>query len=139
MNLVKASFFGGEFLSKERGGVERRPNPILDVLNLARRRIRLIAATVVLVLGVVVAYLALATPSYRATVEIFIDPQALQVVGRGLTRTDTAASIEFAGIDSQALILTSTSLLESVIADLNLDQDRSEERRVGKECRSRWS
>jgi uncharacterized protein involved in exopolysaccharide biosynthesis len=123
MSLVKASFFGDEFLSKERSGVERRLNPILDVLNLARRRIRLIAATVILVLGVVVAYLALATPSYRAMVEIFIDPQALQVVGRGLTRTDTAASIEFAGIDSQALILTSTSLLERVIADLNLDQD----------------
>ena len=32
-----------------------------------------------------------------------------------------------------------TKIIASVIADLEALQSRSEERRVGKECRSRWS
>ncbi len=97
--------------------------PFLDLVALVRRRIRLIAGTVISTLCVVVAYLVFLTPAYQATVEIFVDPQALQIAGRGITRTDTSASIDLAGIDSQPQIFTSTRLLEKVISDLHLDED----------------
>jgi succinoglycan biosynthesis transport protein ExoP len=97
--------------------------PFQELIALAYRRIRLIAGTVILTLCVLVAYVTFASPSYRSMVEIFVDPQALQIVGRGLRPTDTAASIDLANIDSQSLILTSTKLLEKVIADLHLDED----------------
>ena len=97
--------------------------PFLELIALVRRRIRLIAGTVISTLCVVVAYLVLLSPSYQAMVEIFVDPQALQIAGRGITRTDTSASIDLAGIDSQPQIFTSTRLLEKVISDLHLDED----------------
>jgi succinoglycan biosynthesis transport protein ExoP len=97
--------------------------PFLELMALVRRRIRLIAGTVISTLCVVAAYLVFLTPSYQAMVEIFVDPQALQIAGRGITRTDTSASIDLAGIDSQPQIFTSTRLLEKVIAELHLDED----------------
>lgn len=83
--------------------------PFPELIALVRRRIRLIAGTVVSTLCVVVVYLVLLSPSYQSTVEIFVDPQALQIAGRGITRTDTSASIDLAGIDSQPQIFTSTN------------------------------
>jgi uncharacterized protein involved in exopolysaccharide biosynthesis len=102
---------------------ESRFAPVLEVLSLARRRAWLILASIAVTLCAAVIYLVFAVPSYRATIEIYIDPQTLQIVGRGLTRSDTAASIEFAGIDSQVLVLTSASLLNAVIDDLDLRND----------------
>jgi succinoglycan biosynthesis transport protein ExoP len=98
-------------------------DPFLELTALARRRIRLIAGTVGFTLCVVLTYLILVTPSYQSMVEILVDPQALQIVGRGLTRTDTSASLDLAGVDSQPLIFNSTRLLEEVIAKLHLDAD----------------
>ncbi|WP_162559641.1 GumC family protein [Methylobacterium radiodurans] len=63
------------------------------------------------------------TPSYRASVEILIDPQALQIVGRGLSRTDTPAQLDFANLESQSLILLSAKVLERVVARLDLADD----------------
>lgn len=123
MNFVNAYHSDDQRSSLADARTEARFAPVFEVLSLVRRRARLIAATTATVLCVAIAYLVFSTPIYRATIELYIDPQALQVVGRGLTRSDTAASIEFAGIDSQALILTSTSLLENVISELNLQQD----------------
>ncbi len=40
-------------------------------------------------------------PTYRATVELLIDPQALQIVGRGLSRQDAPAPLDFANLESQ--------------------------------------
>ena len=37
------------------------------------------------------------------------------------------------------LIITFALILNSLKADADLENKRSEERRVGKECRSRWS
>ena len=98
-------------------------SPFHELIALAYRRIRLIAGVAIFTLCVLVAYVTFASPSYQSMVEIFVDPQALQIVGRGLRPTDTAASIDLANIDSQSLILTSTRLLEKVIADLHLDDD----------------
>jgi uncharacterized protein involved in exopolysaccharide biosynthesis len=123
MNFVNASVADEGRSFFERARREARFGPIFEIISLVRRRWGLIAASVVAVLCVAVAYLAFSVPIYRATIELYIDPQALQVVGKGLKRSDTAASIEFAGIDSQALVLTSSTLLEAVINDLDLTRD----------------
>jgi len=94
-----------------------------ELLDLLRRRRRLVIASAFLCLLPALAYLAVQTPVYRATAELLVDPQALQVVGKDIVRTDTSASIDFANVDSQALVMTSTGVLRQVIDDLDLEND----------------
>lgn len=94
-----------------------------ELLDLLRRRRWLVIASAIFCLLPALAYLAVQTPVYRATAELLVDPQALQVVGRDIVRTDTSASIDFANVDSQALVMTSTGVLRQVIDELNLESD----------------
>lgn len=94
-----------------------------DFAGLARRGARLIAGCAVGCALLAAAYLATQTPLYRATAEILVDPAALQVVGKDILRNDVAASIDFANIDSQALVIVSNSVLDQLIDELKLDQD----------------
>ena len=49
-------------------------------------------------------------------------------------------NILFTGLVSVAALLSSCNDFQEINEDPNLvGEDRSEERRVGKECRSRWS
>ena len=48
-------------------------------------------------------------------------------------------SVEFRGLTSQYLFLFAAGMLASLLLTMVLYMARSEERRVGKECRSRWS
>ncbi len=94
-----------------------------DFAELARRRVKLIAATAAATTLLAMAFLAHQTPLYRATAEILVDPQALQVVGKDIVRQDTAASIDFANVDSQAMVMVSGSLLNQLIDELDLESD----------------
>ncbi len=96
---------------------------VADLIDLLRRRWLLVACTAGATVLLAGLYVARQTPVYRATAELLIDPQALQVVGRDIVRTDTAASIDFANVDSQALVLVSTSVLRQVIDELHLERD----------------
>lgn len=94
-----------------------------DFFSLVKRSALLIggaAAAAVLVAG---AYLTTQTPTYRASAQLLVDPQALQIVGKDIVRNDTAASIDFANIDSQALVMTSNSVLEQLVQELDLQND----------------
>jgi uncharacterized protein involved in exopolysaccharide biosynthesis len=94
-----------------------------DLLDLAHRRRGLILACSVSVTALALLYVVVQTPVYRATSELLIDPQALQVVGRDIVRADTAASIDFANVDSQALVIVSTPVLREVVEKLQLTDD----------------
>lgn len=94
-----------------------------EMLDLLRRRLRLVMASAAFCLLLALAYLAVQIPVYRATAELLVDPQALQVVGKDIVRTDTSASIDFANVDSQALVMTSTGVLRQVIDELDLEND----------------
>lgn len=96
---------------------------VSDLLSAARRRLGLILAVAATTILAAAAYLLLATPLYRATVDVLVDPQTLQIVGRGVTRSDTSPSIDFANIDSQVAVLTSTAILRDVIGELDLADD----------------
>jgi succinoglycan biosynthesis transport protein ExoP len=94
-----------------------------DFLGLVRRGATVIAVCALgcgLLAG---AYLALAKPLYRASAELLVDPGALQIVGKDIVRSDTAASIDLANIESQAMVLVSNSVLTQLIDELRLDQD----------------
>ena len=71
-------------------------------------------------------------------------------IGLGVAREFARAGADVAGCSRKAAndesIVTYVEAVESegsrglyVQADVTKEQDRSEERRVGKECRSRWS
>ncbi len=96
---------------------------LLDLLDLLRRRRWLVITGAGICLLLALAYLAVQTPVYRATAELLVDPQALQVVGKDIVRTDTSASIDFANVDSQALVMTSSGVLRQVIEELDLEKD----------------
>lgn len=94
-----------------------------ELLQLLRRRRWLVIASAAICLLFALAYLAVQVPVYRATAELLVDPQALQVVGKDIVRTDTSASIDFANVDSQALVMTSTGVLRQLIEELDLEND----------------
>ena len=94
-----------------------------EMLGLLRRRRKLVLASIAMCMLVAFAYAATRTPVYRATAELLVDPTALQVVGKDIVRTDTSASIDFANVDSQALIMVSSGVLKQVVDDLELVDD----------------
>ncbi|SIR07312.1 GumC family protein [Bosea sp. TND4EK4] len=94
-----------------------------EMLRLLRRRRRLVLASIAVCMLLAFAYAATRPPVYRATAEVLVDPTALQVVGKDIVRTDTSASIDFANVDSQALIMVSSGVLKQVVDDLGLVDD----------------
>lgn len=94
-----------------------------DFAGLARRGAGVIAACAIGCGLLAVAYLTLLPPQYRATASLLVDPGALQVVGKDIVRSDTAASIDLANIESQALVIVSNSVLEQLVDEMKLDQD----------------
>jgi succinoglycan biosynthesis transport protein ExoP len=112
----------------EASGRRDVPSPIsafsvTELLSLLKRRRAIVIAGACVTLLFALAYLAVQTPIYRATAELLVDPQALQIVGRDIVRSDSSASIDFANVDSQALVMTSSGVLRQVISDLDLEQD----------------
>lgn len=112
----------------EVGGRRDAPLPasafgLSDLLSLLKRRRAIVIAGAGAMLLLALAYLAVQTPVYRATAELLIDPQALQIVGKDIVRSDSSASIDFANVDSQALVMLSSGVLRQVIGDLDLERD----------------
>ncbi len=112
----------------EVGGRRDAPLPasafgLSDLLSLLKRRRAVVIAGAGAMLLLALAYLAVQTPVYRATAELLIDPQALQIVGKDIVRSDSSASIDFANVDSQALVMLSSGVLRQVIGDLDLERD----------------
>lgn len=128
--MLSALEAGGQDDAKAPGRAAA-PFSLSELLQLLRRRRLLVMASASLCLILALAYLAVQTPVYRATAELLVDPQALQVVGRDIVRTDTSASIDFANVDSQALVMVSSGVLRQVIEDLDLENDPAFNRSAG--------
>jgi succinoglycan biosynthesis transport protein ExoP len=100
--------------------------PLLDASILVAavwRWRRLIGVTTILgaLLGVVIA---LATPhKYYAESRLFVDPREVRVTEDDVRNQQLSTEAILAIIDSQLQILSSTSVLDEVIADLGLAQD----------------
>ncbi len=90
----------------------RTGGTLADLWGSARRRALWIVASAGVLASLGGLYALRQVPTYRATVELLIDPQALQIVGRGLSRQDAPAQLDFANLESQGLILLSAKLLD---------------------------
>ncbi len=104
----------------------RRPLSSIDVMELVGvvlRRYKIVIGTALVFLVLAAVYIHQQHPVYRSTVQILVDPQGLQVVGRDILPTDSSASIDFANVDSQPLIIASSNVLAAVIRDLDLEHD----------------
>jgi succinoglycan biosynthesis transport protein ExoP len=77
------------------------------------------------VAGAVIGVLmALSTPhKYYAESRLFVDPREIRVTEDDVRNQQLSTEAMLAIIDSQLQILSSTSVLEKVIADLGLDRD----------------
>ncbi|KFC70681.1 Capsular exopolysaccharide family protein [Devosia sp. LC5] len=63
------------------------------------------------------------TPSYRASAQIFIDPQNLQVLERDLTPSTASGDAGVVLIESQARVMASDSVLRAAATQLDLQND----------------
>ncbi|TIS52758.1 MAG: succinoglycan biosynthesis protein exop, partial [Mesorhizobium sp.] len=100
--------------------------PLIDPMQVVRgitRSKALILSTTILgaALGVAVA---LSTPKkYEATTEVIVDPRDLKLTDRDLTQNVIASDATLAIVENQARILTSGTVLNKVVTDLNLTND----------------
>lgn len=104
---------------------------LAQVLDLSRRRWAVIAGATVALCVLATGVALLQPPLYRATAELIVDPLGLQVVGRDIERSDSASTLDLAGVDSQAYVLTSTPVLRRVVDGLGLADDRDYQAHAG--------
>ncbi|WP_417432399.1 GNVR domain-containing protein [Hoeflea sp.] len=108
------------------GQYEDGNRPLLDasiLISAVWRFRRLIGAATVAgaVLGVL---MALSTPHrYYAESRLFVDPREIRVTEDDIRNQQLSTEAMLAITDSQLQILSSTSVLEKVVEDLNLDRD----------------
>ncbi|MGH8609290.1 MAG: GumC family protein, partial [Gammaproteobacteria bacterium] len=93
-----------------------------DYLGVIRRQARMIIGLVVVAGALAVAYLALATPKYQASVTLLIEPQLPKVLSTIQDLKATAALEDFH--NTQEDIIRSRSVAEAVIGKLGPDKAR---------------
>jgi uncharacterized protein involved in exopolysaccharide biosynthesis/Mrp family chromosome partitioning ATPase len=87
-----------------------------------RRRVAIAMAALICASAAVMVGKSL-TPRYTATAELYVDPRELQLVDRELTpRAQDTSGLSMV-VESQARLITSSSVLLPVIQDTHLDQD----------------
>ncbi|RRI03062.1 succinoglycan biosynthesis protein exop [Mesorhizobium tamadayense] len=100
--------------------------PLIDPMQVMRgitRSKALILSTTILGAALVIA-IALSTPKkFEATTEVIIDPRDLKLTDRDLTQNVIASDATLAIVENQARILTSGTVLNKVVTDLNLTND----------------
>ena len=96
---------------------------VLELANLLWRRKIAIAAAALLGATLAVTVGKSLTPRYTATAQLYVDPRELQLVDRELTPRAQDVSGMSMVVESQARLITSSSLLLKVIQQAGLDKD----------------
>ncbi|RWK07350.1 GumC family protein [Mesorhizobium sp.] len=100
--------------------------PLIDPMHVVHgitRSKALILSTTILGAALGVA-IALSTPKkYEATTEVIVDPRDLKLTDRDLTQNVIASDATLAIVENQVRILTSGTVLNKVVTDLNLAND----------------
>ncbi|AZO16523.1 succinoglycan biosynthesis protein exop [Mesorhizobium sp. M2A.F.Ca.ET.043.05.1.1] len=100
--------------------------PLIDPMQVVHgitRSKALILSTTILGAALGVA-IALSTPKkYEATTDVIVDPRDLKLTDRDLTQNVVAADATLAIVENQVRILTSGTVLNKVVTDLNLTND----------------
>ena len=96
---------------------------ILQVPGILMRRLGWLIACAGVCVLLALIYLLLQTPTYRATAELLVDPQGLQIVGKDIVATDGSGALERSNVDSQIYVILSNSVLDNVVKKLDLEND----------------
>lgn len=100
--------------------------PLIDPMQVVHgitRSKALILSTTILGAALGVA-IALSTPKkYEATTDVIVDPRDLKLTDRDLTQNVVASDATLAIVENQVRILTSGTVLNKVVTDLNLTND----------------
>lgn len=105
-------------------GPDERPLLDMSILIQAVWRWRMMIGFATVAGAVIGVMMALATPHrYYAESRLFVDPREVRVTEDDVRNQQLSTEAILAIIDSQLQILSSTSVLESVVADLGLAQD----------------
>ncbi|TIQ67384.1 MAG: succinoglycan biosynthesis protein exop [Mesorhizobium sp.] len=97
-------------------------DPMQVVRGVARSKLLIVAMTILgATLGVAIA---LSTPKkYEATAELIVDPRDLKLTDRDLTQSVVASDATLAIVENQVRVLTSGTVLNKVVDNLNLVSD----------------
>ncbi|ACL60714.1 AAA family ATPase [Methylobacterium nodulans] len=98
-------------------------NEIRAVLALLRRRLPLILGGALLGLSVFAVFAYTATPLYRASAEVSVDPRRLSVLETKDERRKQEPVFDPARVDSLLETVRSERIARAVVADLHLDED----------------
>jgi succinoglycan biosynthesis transport protein ExoP len=104
-----------------RSKVVADPGDLSYLLRVVSRRRRTIIAAALIGLGLAVAYLALATPQYRASARILVDFRRLTAIGQDQFAIN--GKVNDSAVDSQKVIIDSPGIAQQVVRTLKLDQD----------------
>ncbi|MFK8252502.1 GumC family protein [Ancylobacter terrae] len=108
------------------GGLDAFGRDIRALIGVLWRRKAWIVAVTAACVGLALAYVILATPLYRATAQILIDPRARQVLQNSVTPGGLGSSSQGADallVDSQVEIIGSDAVLRRVVETQGLDRD----------------
>jgi uncharacterized protein involved in exopolysaccharide biosynthesis len=95
-----------------------------ELWNVLRRRWRIVAATVVVLVGATALYCMLATPLYRAQAMVLIDARAPQILANQASNdTQAFTSTKYDYYQTQFTLLRSATLTKRVIDELGLVSD----------------
>ena len=102
-----------------------------DIVEAILHHQSLVAWTILICIILPVAYMMMAPVRYTASIELLVDPRALQVVDRDVTpRSQTVDSATAAAlVENQARILMSDKVLKRVVIEEKLDKDAEFNRR----------
>ncbi|MBA4612599.1 GumC family protein [Stappia taiwanensis] len=96
---------------------------IYQVPGILKKRIGWLIALPVLFVALALVFLIMQTPKYRATAELLIDPQGLQIVGNDIVARENGEMLERLAVDSQAYVILSNTVLGDVVDKLGLVND----------------
>jgi len=100
-----------------------------DVFRLVRQYFATIAFSIIATLAIVVGYVSVAEPVYKARTEIIIDPKMPQVLRE--QTGEISFSMDTAQVESQIAVLRSERIADTVVERLNLMSDPEFEPRKG--------
>ncbi len=120
-----------QFDERSRARLERVATPIVpsggisidDMLDLLRRRAKLIAGVTALVLAAALGFALLVTPGYKSTAQILIDPRDLQVVKNEIKPSTSSTDVGIAVVETEARVVSSETVLKRAVTTLGLDHD----------------
>ena len=113
------------FASLESARPDERTIDLAGLIDILRRRLKLIVVTVLCILALAVGYILFTTPTYMADAKILVDPRKKHTVGTEVVPSGFGENFaeSFALVDSQVKVILSDAVLRPVVQSQHLSLD----------------